>query len=353
MTIRITAGFPGGNVLVRGIDGNRIELSPDLRDTSTKWFYWYFEAEFPAPGEYEFHFDMPAVGSRGPAVSTDRGSTWHWGGGQLEGVEGFRYLHDGGAEKIRFCMGIPYLQENWERLGLPAAELCRSRQGRRVELFTLGNGPRKYFLSARHHCCEMAANYVLEGVIAAALADSKPDFSLFVVPFTDKDGVENGDQGKNRKPHDHARDYGDNPIYPEVKAIMELVMREQPEVILDIHCPWLRGGNTNETIYIVGVEPLHAQKQIACFSAILERESESGIPFCQSDNVPFGSLWNTKENYLQGQTLSKWACRLPRQPLTASMEIPYANAGGLTLTPDLWRAFGKALWRTIRQYPAR
>jgi hypothetical protein len=355
MTVRINSSFPGGNIAVRSIDGKRIELSPDLRDTTTNWFYWYFEAEFGSPGEYEFHFDMPAIGTRGPAVSLDGGKTWHWGGGKVEEIEAFRYRHDGKAENVRFCTGIPYLQENWQRLHLPVTELCRSRQGRSVELFTHGSGPRKYLFSARHHCCEMAANYVLEGLIDTALNDPRQDFTLFCVPFVDKDGVENGDQGKNRAPHDHARDYGPASIYPEVRAIMELVMREQPEVILDLHCPWLRGGGTNETIYIVGVEPRDGQKRIDRFSAILEPESKTGngIHYFQRDNIPFGSLWNTSANYTQGKTLGKWACGLPWRPLGASLEIPYANACDQSLTPELWRTFGRALWRAAHQYTAR
>jgi hypothetical protein len=167
MNIKIDSDFPGGNIVVRHIAGNRIELSPDLRDTFTKWFYWYFEAEFTGPGKYEFHFDMPAVGSRGPAVSPDGGKSWNWNG-LNENYDSFSYKHDGAAGRVRFCMGIPYLQENWERFSRPAAELCRSRQGRRVELFTHGSGKHKYLFTARHHCCEMAANYVLEGLIAAA-----------------------------------------------------------------------------------------------------------------------------------------------------------------------------------------
>ena len=30
---------------------------------------------------------------------------------------------------------------------------------------------------------------------------------VLAIPFMDKDGVEEGDQGKNRKPRDHNRDY--------------------------------------------------------------------------------------------------------------------------------------------------
>ncbi len=349
--MKIRTDFPGGNVVVRNIDGKRIELSPDLRDTSTNWFYWYFEAEFDAPGEYEFVFDMPAVGSQGPAVSLDGGATWNWGGGLLNDVEGFRYVHDGKVNRVHFCMGIPYLQKNWEQLGLPVTELCKSREGRSVELFTHGSGSKHtYFFSARRHCCEMAANYVLEGVIKAALADPAQDFKLLVVPFVDKDGVENGDQGKNRKPHDHNRDYNEVPLYPETKAVMELVEREKPEVILDIHCPWLRGGDTNETIYIVGVEPHDAMKRVDRFSGILEQESKHSVPYYASDNVLFGMFWNTRDNYDAGKSFSRWGNERPWSPLCASVEIPYATTHDMVLTPELWRKFGITLWRAVRKY---
>ncbi len=347
MNPKINADFPGANILVRKIDGRKIELSPDLRDTSTKWFYWYFETEFDAPGEYEFTFNISAIGPQGPAVSLDGGETWNWGGGRLEDAEGFRYVHNGKVRKVRFCFGIPYLQKNWEELKLPVTELCKSRQGRSVELFTHGSGGKyTYFLSARRHCCEMAANYVLEGLIKAAQEDPKQDFRLLVVPFVDKDGVENGDQGKNRRPYDHNRDYNDVPLCPETKAIMELVEREKPGVILDIHCPWLR----DDTIYIVGAESEDVMKRIDRFAGILEVESKHSVPYHSSDNILFGTAWNTKANQAAGKNFSRWGNERPWNPLCASVEIPYANTREMVLTPDLWRKFGAALWHSARKY---
>jgi murein tripeptide amidase MpaA len=41
---------------------------------------------------------------------------------------------------------------------------------------------------------------------------------FFIVPPVDKDGVEDGDQGKNRKPYDHNRDYLQR-IHREIQAI--------------------------------------------------------------------------------------------------------------------------------------
>ncbi len=345
--VKISADFPGGNIVVRKIDGRKIELSPDLRDTSTKWFYWYFEAEFNAPGEYEFTFNINSIGTQGPAVSLDGGETWQWGGGRLEGVEGFRYVHDGKVSKVRFCFGIPYLQKNWEQLKLPVTELCKSREGRSVELFTHGDGTKHtYFLSARRHCCEMAANYVLEGLIKAAQQDPNQDFKLLVVPFVDKDGVENGDQGKNRKPHDHNRDYNEAPIYPETKAIMALVEREKPGVILDIHCPWLR----DDAIYMVGAESRDVMARIDRFAGILEVESKQSVPYYTSDNIPFGTAWNTNANQVAGKNFSRWGNERPWAPLCASVEIPYANARDVVWTPDLWRKFGATLWLSLRKY---
>ena len=43
-----------------------------------------------------------------------------------------------------------------------------------------------------------------------------------LVPFVDKDGVEEGDQGKNRAPRDHNRDYAGASMYPETGALREL-----------------------------------------------------------------------------------------------------------------------------------
>ena len=88
---------------------------------------------------------------------------------------------------------------------------------------------------------------------------------FFIVPFVDKDGVEDGDQGKNRRPHDHNRDYKLR-IYPEVRAITERLPAwsdSKPLFFLDMHCPWLRGGDdpndpgkgTNEYPYFVCGDP--------------------------------------------------------------------------------------------------
>lgn len=354
MSISIRSDFAGGNIIIREINDKKVMLSPDLRDTASNWFYWYFEAVFSEPGTYEFRFDMPAIGTSGPAISRNHGIDWFWGKNLKLPEEGFYYECDK-PETVRFSMAIPYLQENWQqftgRMRLETEELCRSRQGRPVELLRIGGGSRKVLLTTRHHCCEMAADYVLEGVLESVLKAQPENLSLFAVPFVDKDGVENGDQGKNRSPHDHARDYSDEPIYPETAALMTLVTKEQPEFILDLHCPWLRGTDSNEVFYIVGPPNQHLQLQVDEFSVILEKNTaNTPIRYYKSDNILFGTKWNTANNYTQGDSLGRWSARQPWKPFAVSLENPYANVRDICMTPQLWREFGHSLWKSINEY---
>src|SRR5690606_15909380 len=64
-------------------------------------------------------------------------------------------------------------------------------------------------------------------------------FVLYAIPFVDKDGVEAGDQGKNRAPHDHNRDYGEDSIYRSIQAIKLLGAEKKINALLDLHCPTL------------------------------------------------------------------------------------------------------------------
>ena len=77
--LAIDAGFPGGNILVEKIEGDSAFIRQDLRDTRGDWFYWHFRVRGAAGRKLTFHFTRSnVIGVRGPAVSTDAGSTWSW-----------------------------------------------------------------------------------------------------------------------------------------------------------------------------------------------------------------------------------------------------------------------------------
>ena len=168
---------------------------------------------------------------------------------------------------------------------------------------------------------------------------------FLIVPFVDKDGVENGDQGKNRRPHDHNRDYGGESIYPGVRALRELVDRwsgGRLHFALDMHCPWIRGEH-NEVIYFVGSPDQDNWQQVGCFSRILEAVQSGPLVFDPGDNLPFGQDWNIEENYGTGRSFSRWARELPGNLVGTCVEIPYANARGQAVTAETARSFGRDL----------
>jgi len=243
-----------------------------------------------------------------------------------------------------------------------ADELCKTKKGRSVERLRLGKitGEPKYriLLTARHHACESMADYTLEGIMETVLSDSeegrvwRQQVEVMVIPFMDKDGVEDGDQGKNRIPHDHNRDYSENSIYPEVIALRKQVpvwSKENLAFAMDIHCPHIRGAD-NEHIYFVGGENFAIWEKVMNFSRLLEAGITGPLPYRMVDNLPFGKSWNTKANYSQGKSCASWARELPGIGCATGIEIPYANARGAEVTAATARTLGHDLAHAILQY---
>ncbi len=365
MSLQIDCAIPGGNIIVKSIGEFEAHLRRDIRDTEGDWFYWEFRAIFEKKGKYTFRFDTGCIGTRGPALSCDAGLTWEWLGRDRVNYanHSFVYEYDGTkSSTIIFCGGMQYQSANLDVfLTQHAASplivktaLCQSRKRRTVELIKIADptlkSKRKLLLTSRHHCGEMMANYVLEGILAEALENVafRAMFAIFAVPFVDKDGVVDGDQGKNRRPHDHARDYGKSAIYPETKAIMKLVKAERFDLILDIHCPWLYGTN-NENIYFVGPKSKRFEVETLRLARILTEEA-AGLAVFSGDVLLFGSSWNTAANYKSGKTLRDWSAGLDFVTHATSIEIPFANAGETTLSADLMRRFGRRFARALLKY---
>lgn len=369
--VAIDADFPGGNIILERIEGDDVYVRPDLRDTQGQWFYWCFRVRGAEGRSLTFHFTRyDPVGVLGPAVSVDGGISWKWLGKAGGDIKTFRYTFAKDAADVRFGFGMTYTSEDLEallkRLGekgpLRIAELCKTDKGRSAPRLHIGkiDGEPKFrvLVTARHHACEMMASYAVEGIIEAVLADDetgrwlRENVELMIVPFVDYDGVEDGDQGKNRKPRDHNRDYNGDSIHAETAAIRKLV----PEwsagklaVAMDLHCPAIRGP-VNEVIYQVGVEKPEVAAEQNRFGGMLEKLRAGPLPYKQSDDMPFGKSWNTARNYTQGSSSMRWASELAGIRLATTFEIPYANAAGKQVTAESARAFGRDVAAALREY---
>lgn len=384
--LRIDADFPGGNIKVLSIDGDTVKLQQDLRDTNGSWFYWSFRIRGAEGRKLTFVFTNPVIGARGPAVSNDNGWTWRWIGELGFSATKFQYQFGQEDKDVYFSQGMNYTEKNLKHLlekyknhpYLKVESLCKTKKGRNVELLRLFNNetvPKfKVFLSSRHHCAEMMATYALEGIIETALSETddgqwfREHVDFFIVPLVDKDGVEDGDQGKNRRPHDHNRDYIQR-IYESVQAITEQVPKwldGKPLFYMDMHCPWLRHGNdplhlekgTNEYVYFVGIDPKEFEfgekswQGLQRFGTILEKERKGTIPYRALNNLPFGISWNTSANKKTTnlRKCCEWGATLPNVVFASAIEVPFANAEGAVVDTDSAKALGHDLARAIRLY---
>jgi hypothetical protein len=205
----------------------------------------------------------------------------------------------------------------------------------------------------------MMASYSLEGLVGTVLDGLEGDsewlrrnVEFFLVPFVDLDGVEDGDQGKNRRPYDHNRDYAGESIYASVRAIREIVPAwgaGRLHVAGDLHCPWIAGLH-NEVAYLVGSQDAAMEAEQRRFTQIMAALPGRALDFSADDFVPFGVDWNAPANESQGKSFSRWATELPGARLDLTIEIPYANAGGSEVNQASACAFGQDMARALCAY---
>jgi len=369
--MEIHTDFPGGNIVVEQIGDHEVRLHQDLRDTEGPWFYWCFRVTGAEGRRVRFTFtESPCIGALGPAVSLDGGASWAWLGADAVEGNAFAYSFPEDAREVFFGMTIPYTEAHWNDFlsrhrSMPFVRetLCVTRQGRAVEMLRLGRldatPASRVLITARHHCCETMASYVLEGMLAFLGSEDADARALrdcaevLAVPFMDKDGSEAGDQGKNRRPRDHNRDYDGASLHAETAALRERIPAWSDgrlRVALDFHCPWLRGGDTNETIYLVGQSDPRISREQERFSRLIETLQRGPLRHRAADNIPFGTAWNVADAFKLGTSFARWAAALPGIRLASSVEIPYAVARGGEINAETARQFGADLGRALAVY---
>ena len=217
----------------------------------------------------------------------------------------------------------------------------------------------------------MMASYVVEGLMDAVLSDTDPvlwlreHVELVVIPFVDKDGVEAGDQGKNRIPHDHKADYHGESIYPEVAALRAFVSdwaHGKPHVTLDMHDPTMNG----DVIYTHALrvesdtgsgDNAHAESraQARTFLSTLEQVQRGSLKFRVQDSIDFAARMaaakgETAPAGLQSADTEKPSRKSGRTPITIGFEIPYAMVRGVEVNPASARAFGRDIAVALSVY---
>lgn len=365
--IRIRSDFPGGNIRLISVAGNSVQLEQDMRDSTVWWFYWSFCVEEAPAGELVFSFmNGEVVGPWGPAFSRD-GITWEWLGKESivyeNGIrQGFRYTFSPFACRVFFCFSLPYglhhfetfYQMNRSHPLVSRRTLTLTEKGREVPVLSIGcpEARSHVVLTARHHACESTASYLLEGLISFFLEDKEffmcKEMAIHIMPFVDLDGVEQGDQGKSRHPHDHNRDYLKDPVYSTTSAIMKWVEEYNVIAGIDFHSPW-KWGDRNDYVFLVKSDS-PAKEEAEKLSSFLkassaENEGKQGIVYSAAYDVDMGVEWNIPGQPTFSTFLSKRGV-----PLVCAVEFPYFGVDSMVFTQQSCKKFGRDFGKALGMY---
>ncbi|MFZ4723896.1 MAG: cellulase family glycosylhydrolase [Paludibacter sp.] len=362
--------FPSGNVKVTNVSGNTFTIEPDLRGETTDWFYWHF-AICGAKGK-TLTFNLPTAAVKpnmqylpvkGPLVSFDAGNTWSYINSSGTWDRTFSYTFTTNAE-VRFSNGMPYTQKNYDVFIAPYRTnpylhldtLVMSEGGRAVDRIIIkpvtGTPKFKVLITARHHAQEMMASYEIEGIIPTILNDTwlRDNVEFCIIPFVDKDGVEDGNQSKIRVPNFNA-DY--DPLVPSVWAATRTLRSWVPtwkgspsKLVLsfDLHCPWIRemSNGTNDNITFWGsttpAVAIEEQKFITLFkktnNGTLKATTTAYLPNCAST----------------GKTSRSWADAVLGVKLPITLEYAFTSNSGALITQANTREWGIDLANAMKLY---
>jgi hypothetical protein len=380
----LDSSFPGGNVIVDSIQGDTFHVRVDIRDSARECpcapRQWAFRVKNAGGRTLSFQFPpdptFGALSLRGPAVSHDNGLHWKWSLPEdaANPPDRFRYSFAPGENEVSLAWQPLYTEQNLyqtvdelKRNGASIRKqtLCKSEHGRTVDVLRFGcdNAKTGILLFVRHHANETWAAYVVDGMLRGVCSDTaegaflRKNASFFVVPFVDKDGVEAGDPGKSRRPHDHNRDY-DKDLYASVRAIKEQTpqwAKGKRIIGIDFHACTLeiRGKRMNDPqgwahnmLFLMFSRPTLDNGLL--FSSILQRVHEPGnaiLPYrpeVDRKGQPVG---------VDGRGMcGTWMEKNLNSYFTLTAEVPFARPDGRPITPAEARALGVDFNRAIVEF---
>jgi len=176
-----------------------------------------------------------------------------------------------------------------------------------------------------------------------------------VVPFVDIDGVEDGEQGKGRPPHDHNRDYIDEPIYNSTSSLMKYASEKKPEIFIDLHCPWKWGESddissqrNNNVFFMKRMPPIgeEVEKLGQCLQrAILNESDPDKVIYYGKYDMSIGEEWFKPETPCSTKFFEKIGARI-----SVTCEYTYFGTGNMIITQSNSRGFGRNLSIALNEY---
>jgi len=372
----VSSDFSSGSGEVESIDQQArvIRVSPSVHSGRGWPCWWYFKITGIEAGEtivIDMGGDKWAQPDRA-TFSIDQ-QTWQQTqpGEKRDGRIVYRQEID--ATEAWFAWGPPFTHHDAVELvesaakGSPYAEawtLCESREGHAVPALRIRqpgtDDSERYgiWIGARQHAWESGSSWVARGLVEWLISDDpraealRKRTTICIVPVMDVDNVAIGAGGKNQDPHDHNRDWSDEPRFPAVVAAQREIKRFEEtgrfDLYLDLHNP---GPQSRESYFYVPPPAMvagPATANLERFLLAVQAELTGPLPFrgrtveSSRGNDP---LWVHKSTVWVVQNTDDHVVGL-------TLEVPWNTPQSTT---DGYRAAGRnvgmALDRYFRQPP--
>ena len=353
IVFKFIKGFDGENIKINSIEANTVHLEQEIRDSGEWWFWWNFKIEVDCVQTIRFIFDNGnVVHKKGVCYRFEDEPFAYSLEARISASEFEFYFDKPGV--WQFAFSIPYLLNDWQSfingLSKKPNVVCvgKSEQGRALEIIDENPTAKQCIvMTCRHHACESVAAFSMEGAVKHWLeSELAKKYRLIVFPFVDLDGVQNGDQGKSRLPHDHNRDYIENSIYESVRFLKKIAQEQNVKCLFDMHCPAAYGG-AHDHLSLIGLAQPYQNEQRK-FASILEqtvKQLNCPIEYDVKNDILYGEQWNKGDMPTCSRYFAENGALLSftfEHPFAGDMEKPYS--------PDDVRAFGKCFAVSVEKY---
>jgi len=374
-TFRAEANFPGGAADIVRIDPNAATVRFRIPNRPGWRAWWYLRVSGAAPGR-TVRLELDRSGAKctaGRAVYSADGKTWHFTAPprrdpDARNVDIFVQKLDTGA--AAFAWYVPHVPADANALAAAAEkrcpdarrfELCRSEDGLPVVGVRIGRPEDKKFavwVQGRQHAWELVGSWTAHGLAEWAASDEPRAKALravacvTIVPIMDTDGAAKGEGGKDRRPHDHNRDWSAKPHWKSVAAAQAELKRLDAagklRVFLDLHDPgW---GARGPEFWCSQFDKMPDERKAAtrAFLGAVEAEFAAGRG---AELWPFSGL--KQPTYIIGQPYAGgWTRANMRQNVVCgTFEIPVGPPGAFKGDPPASHlAFGRVVGLTIERF---
>jgi hypothetical protein len=363
----VTDSFPGGNIEVLQLDSKTKSLNFRTKKQEGRGWdcWWYFKMGGLHPGDtWELRLEGSGFTTpRNAAFSLDN-QTWFQTPQGNRKDNAMVYQVEAKAEEMWFAWGPPFQLGQAKELctrialanvGANSITLCKSKDGHDVPALEWrpegGKELPAIWIQARQHAWEAGSSWVCLGLVEWLASEDQAavrlrnNAAVTIVPVMDVDNVERGAGGKNQIPHDHNRDWGDNPIHPEVAASQQSIKRLDNghtfTLFLDLHNP---APGDKKPFFFGSPEDHMTPERKANQSRFLELCGESlgkealGLdPGLRITGANYHPLWlRISKNWVARNTAPGSVCLT----LETTWNSPNSTQGG-------YQAYGEALGKAI------